>query len=101
LSTVQKLKKGLFFDAICGYIEGRIVAGKLAAVNKEYGDFVVNLEPYCLVESELFPDSDAVYISNREEIERWAIKQGLKVSYPKGTKDEFAINAFMALGKPI
>jgi hypothetical protein len=97
VSTMHKLKKGLFMDAIIGYIEGREVAGKLRKVNEKFGDFVINLEPYCLSATRIFPDVDAVYISNKDEIEKWAVKKGLSVSFPYGKESAYNINGFIVI----
>jgi hypothetical protein len=46
-------------------------------------------------------DSDAVYTGSRQEIKRWAKENMFEVSYLKGDDNEFAINAFMAIRKPV
>jgi 2-polyprenyl-3-methyl-5-hydroxy-6-metoxy-1,4-benzoquinol methylase len=99
MGTVEKIKHLYIFDAIVGFIEGRIVANALRKVNLKYGDFVVNTLPYCLVDSNLFPDSDAIYISNRREIAQWAGKLKYLTEYPCGTEGDYSLNAFMVIRK--
>ena len=97
----EKLKKGKVLDALVSLVESRMMRKKLKNINKYYGDFVINTRPFCLEKecSEMTPDFDAVYLGSKEEIERWAGKNGYTVSYPLGKEGLMSRNAYIAVMK--
>jgi 2-polyprenyl-3-methyl-5-hydroxy-6-metoxy-1,4-benzoquinol methylase len=99
LSSFSKLKKMYFFDSVVSFIEAKILRNKLRSLPGRYGEFVINCNPVCL-DSELeviYPDCDAVYLSYKKEIERWAQRNNMKVEYPFGVDGEFKNISFMIL----
>jgi SAM-dependent methyltransferase len=99
--TKDKLKKGKLIDAVIGYTEGGIMRSKLKNLRGSFGSFVINMEPYCLNEQcvHIIPDVDAVYLSNKNEIQRWAEGKGYSVSYPFGTDGLFRVNGCIHIKK--
>lgn len=101
--TKEKLMKLKLADAFISYFEARIMAYKLKRINQDFGQFVINVDPFCLSSecTALTPDVDAVYISNKREIEKWSKKLGYDVDYPGGDKQSVSHNPFMEIKKTI
>ena len=97
----DKLSKGRILDAIISYLEGGMMRRSLHNFNEKYGRFVVNINPYCLHKDcqQLIPDMDAVYISNKKEVETWSNENNCSVSYPMGVEELFSKIAFMCIRK--
>lgn len=97
----QKLKEGKVIDALISLTEGSMMRRTLKTLNQKYGSFVVNTTPYCLNDNcaYLDPDIDAVYLSNKREIESWAKKLGHTVLYPLGTEGMLEKNVLMQIKK--
>lgn len=101
LGAKEKLKKGKLADAVVSFLEARTVRSKLSRVNEDFGPFVINLNPFCLSPecNRLIPDMDAVYISNKKEIESWARSGNNTVEYPFGKEDGFSRIVFLVVRK--
>ncbi len=97
----DKLKKGKVIDAVVSFWEAKVMRNKLRKINQLYGDFVINLTPYCLDKDcrEMLPDFDAIYLGSKEEIERWASERGYGVTFPLGKEGLMARNAYVAILK--
>jgi SAM-dependent methyltransferase len=95
----EKLLNFKFADALISLLEARIMASRLKHVRKYFGEFVINSNPFCLSKecTQLTPDVDAIYISNRQEVEDWAIKLGHEVAYPYGNKNQMLYNPLMQI----
>lgn len=100
-STKHKLKQFKLADAVLSYLEGRIMRGKLKNVNEHFGSFVINITPFCLNKEckRLIPDVDAVYLSNKNEIEKWGQSQSGTVIFPHGKEGIFASQSFVVIKK--
>jgi 2-polyprenyl-3-methyl-5-hydroxy-6-metoxy-1,4-benzoquinol methylase len=101
MGAKEKLKKLKLADAIVSLVEARDVRSKLSRVNQDFGPFVINLNPFCLSTEckQLIPDMDAVYISNKKEIEAWAKAGNNAVEYPFGKDDGFSRIVFLVVRK--
>jgi len=102
-SAMVKLKKGKLIDALISFYHSRIVLrNALKCLYKNSGGFYINSEPICLEDdnTDVWPDIDAVYISNKKEVEYWAKGLNMKVEYPYGKQGHFSNHAFMVLTKP-
>jgi SAM-dependent methyltransferase len=97
----NKLAKGKILDAFISYFEGVMMRSTLKNINKTYGRFVINTNPYCLDKDcrELVPDMDAIYIGNKREVEEWAKENNCSVEYPMGVEGAMYRIAFMELKK--
>ncbi|OAQ38599.1 hypothetical protein A5893_14395 [Pedobacter psychrophilus] len=97
----EKLLKFKFLDVIISIYDSRFrLPRALKNASKKYGSFPVNTSPKCLDGlRDASPDIDAVYITNKYEIEDWANSKGYKISYPNGTEKEFADHAFLSIQK--
>jgi len=96
------LRRGDLLSALLGLYESRVrLARALKHAVEAYGPFPVNLNPRCLSEPpECFqPDFDAVYISSKAEVSGWARDQGMYVSYPAGTSQQFRENALIEISQ--
>jgi SAM-dependent methyltransferase len=101
-TAMEKLKKGKLLDALFSLYHSRISLKKgLQWLLKYPGSFYINTTPICLATdmTDVWPDIDAVYISNKKEVEYWADGLKMKVEYPYGKKGDFAQHAFMVLTK--
>jgi ubiquinone/menaquinone biosynthesis C-methylase UbiE len=100
-TSISKLKKGNFFDAVVSLYDSRIRLPKsLKQARKNIGAFPVNLNPKCLYESDsISPDIDAVYITSKLEVQEWAEEKGYKVEYPVGKEGIFKEHAFLSIHK--
>ena len=100
-STKSKLKGLKITDAIVSYLEGLILRKRLKTVNEKFGSFVINVNPYCLSDEckQLIPDVDAVYLSNKKEIEAWAKSLGHTVSYPFGINGMLNTQSLLVVNK--
>ncbi len=100
-STKNKLKGLKISDAVVSYLEGKMLRKSLKEVNKRFGSFVINTNPFCLSAEckKLIPDVDAVYVSNKNEIEFWASSLGHIVSYPFGVNGMLDTQSLMVINK--
>jgi 2-polyprenyl-3-methyl-5-hydroxy-6-metoxy-1,4-benzoquinol methylase len=100
-STKNKLKGLKIADAVVSYLEGKILRKSLKEVNERFGSFVINTNPFCLSAEckTLIPDVDAVYLSNKNEIEVWAKSLGHTVSYPFGTDGMLDTQSLLVINK--
>lgn len=99
-NTLDKLKKFKVTDAIITYIENRFVLPKkLKRVHETIGDFPINIDPVCLSFNKISYDTDAVYISSKNEIIQWAKKNKYYAYLPKGDKGEYNDQAFVVIRK--
>jgi SAM-dependent methyltransferase len=100
-STKNKLKRLKIADAVVSYLEGRMLRKNLKAVNEKFGSFVINMNPFCLsVDCKfLIPDVDAVYLSNKKELELWAKTLEHTVTYPFGTNGMLNTQSFLVINK--
>jgi SAM-dependent methyltransferase len=99
--TKEKLKSLKLIDAVVSYLEGRMLRQNLKHVNERFGSFIININPFCLHKDckQLIPDVDAVYISNKNEIEKWAQSQKSTAVFPVGKEGVFASQSFIAIKK--
>lgn len=99
----EKIKKLKIIDAIVGLYDSRIRLTKaFASIKKSAGSFMINTNPICLYlphDIEIWPDFDAVYLANKNEIEHWAVSKNMKVSYPYGKSGMFKEHVFIVLEK--
>lgn len=100
-STKTKLKGLKIADAVVSYLEGKMLRKSLKEVNEQFGSFVINTNPFCLSAEckELKPDMDAVYISNKKEVEVWAKSLGHAVAYPFGTNGMLYTQTLLVINK--
>ena len=102
-SAKNKFKKLKIFDAIVGYYDSRFkLKPALNKIKQQPGKFMVNINPACISlkkNEAIWPDCDAVYLANKEEIEYWAATKKMKVFYPKGKEGVFNEHVFMVLQK--
>jgi SAM-dependent methyltransferase len=101
-TAAGKLRAGRLLDACVSLYDSRFRMRRLLArAADRWGPFPVNARPLCLSCPELMePDVDAVYIASKDEIDRWAGREGLAVEYPAGREGEMSFQAFMVLTKP-
>ena len=101
VSSKEKLKKLKIADAFITYFEGRMMRKRLRNLNQHYGSFVINVNPFCLSNEckQLIPDIDAVYLSNKTELESWAKKMGHEVYFPNGKEGLLASQSFIVIKK--
>lgn len=101
MGAKEKLKKFKLADAVVSFLEARTVRSKLSRVNREFGPFVINLNPFCLNPecTLLTPDMDAVYVANKNEIEAWARAGKNEVEYPFGRDGSFSNITFLVVRK--
>lgn len=100
-STKNKLKALKITDAVVSYLEGKMLRKSLKEVNERFGSFVINTNPFCLNAEckQLKPDMDAVYISNKKEVEVWAKSLGHTVSYPFGSTGMLDTQSLLVINK--
>jgi 2-polyprenyl-3-methyl-5-hydroxy-6-metoxy-1,4-benzoquinol methylase len=101
VSSKEKLKKLRIADAFVTYFEGRMMRKRLKNLNQYYGPFVINVNPYCLSNEckQLIPDIDAVYLSNKTELENWAKEMGHEAYFPDGKEGLLASQSFIVIKK--
>lgn len=100
-SAKEKLRSGRVVDAVLSLYDSRIrLPRALKTATRKHGKFPVNLSPLCLsYPTVMDADVDAIYIASKQEVQEWAISNGLDVEYPCGTAGEFAEQAFMVIKK--
>lgn len=101
VSGKEKLKKLKIADAFITYFEGRSMRKRLRNLNQHYGPFVINVNPYCLSKEckYLIPDIDAVYLSNKTELENWAREKNHEAYFPYGKDGLLASQSFIVIKK--
>ena len=101
-SAFTKFKKGKIIDAILSWYDSRIrLKPSLKALKKQTGRFIINTNPLCLhyQHQVIWPDIDAVYLANKNEVANWAQENNLVVDFPCGTLAHFDEHAFIVIKK--
>lgn len=99
----ELLARGRVVAAVAALADSRLrLRPALRAVNRRVGPWPVNLAPLCLdsPQKSARPDTDAVYIASKQEVQAWAEQVGLGVEYPAGTEGHFRGIALMHLTIP-
>jgi ubiquinone/menaquinone biosynthesis C-methylase UbiE len=102
-SAKEKLKKFKFMDALVGLYDSKIrLNNMMDKLKKGPALFMINVNPICLFlpqGMEIWPDFDAVYITGKTEIEKWAELRNMKIFYPGGKNGKFKEHTFIVLQK--
>jgi SAM-dependent methyltransferase len=97
----EHLKRGDILNAFITLYDSRIrLPRAIENAKTAVGPFPVNLNPRCLIRPcAQIPDTDAVYLSSKDEVKRWAEGNGYSVEFPAGVEGTFRDNALIQITK--
>lgn len=102
-SASEKFNDKRYLDALISLYDSKIRLPKaLKNVHNSTGKFFINKNPICLSidkSVKIWPDCDAVYLSNKKELAEWGFSKNLQVSYPAGTENIFSDHCFLVFKK--
>jgi 2-polyprenyl-3-methyl-5-hydroxy-6-metoxy-1,4-benzoquinol methylase len=101
--ALLKFREGKWLDGLISLYDSKLRLSKaLRHLSHNPGRYMINMNPICLdlkVNENVWPDCDAVYIANKNEIEFWAKKNHLNYYYPKGKSGIFEQHIFIVISK--